>query len=183
MNSDASPAPPQPLDVGTASRRTELEPRAEALPSDLHLAKRTCGLCVPAVPVRPPCVCGLRSPGGHPGLSCSPPQCPLPLQSWPQAAESGGGPHHSGWATVKQRCRQKLCFTSSFQKSPGELRGDSGRDPEATATVTGPYIARAQKAAWSRMQGLLRSTGRRDQVRVEGPPHLLTTLPEDPRVN
>lgn len=34
-------------------------------------------------------------------------------------------PHHSGWATVKRRCRRMLWFTRSFLKSPGEPRGES----------------------------------------------------------
>lgn len=52
-------------------------------------------------------------------------------------------PHHSGWATVKRRCRRMLWFTRSFLKSPGEPRGESRGDPGPGAGegTGGPCIA------------------------------------------
>lgn len=56
-------------------------------------------------------------------------------------------PHHSGWATVKRRCRRMLWFTRSFLNSPGEPRGESRGDPGAGAGAGAgePCIART---AW-----------------------------------
>lgn len=62
-------------------------------------------------------------------------------------------PHHSGWATVKRRCRRMLWFTRSFLKSPGELRGEHRGElgPGAGAGAGGPCIA---KTAWRLEAGL-----------------------------
>lgn len=56
-------------------------------------------------------------------------------------------PHHSGWATVKRRCRRMLWFTRSFLKSPGEPRGEPRGElgPGAGEGAGGPCIA---KTAW-----------------------------------
>lgn len=61
-------------------------------------------------------------------------------------------PHHSGWATVKRRCRRMLWFTRSFLKSPGEPRGEPRGElgTGAGADAGGPCIA---KTAW-RLDGV-----------------------------
>lgn len=66
----------------------------------------------------------------------------LVTPAWPSVS-----PHHSGWATVKRRCRRMLWFTRSFLKSPGEPRGEPRGElgPGAGAGAGGPCIA---KTAW-----------------------------------
>lgn len=57
-------------------------------------------------------------------------------------------PHHSGWATVKRRCRRMLWFTRNFLKSPGEPRGEPWGEPGPGAAegAGGPCIA---ETAWT----------------------------------
>lgn len=78
------------------------------------------------------------------------PDFALPTSSLAVLVTPGGpsvSPHHSGWATVKRRCRRMLWFTRSFLKSPGEPRGDPRGElgPGAGAGAGGPCIA---KTAW-----------------------------------
>ena len=73
------------------------------------------------------------------------PNCVLPTSSLavPVTPPALLSPHHSGWATVKRRCRRMLWFTRSFLKSPGEPRGESRGEPgpEAGAGAGAPCIS------------------------------------------